>query len=279
MQPEMQLRMPRPGKALMAVMVSILALWVLFAVRINWVGTGQSAFDLMVGSSSAVLHGEVWRLFTAPLVHAPSDPSHVLVTLLGLYFLGPSLEDRWGPKKMLLFLFGSAAFAFGLQVLADALVLHKDSAWIAVRALPHEAGLDDALSEHTDRRWFGGLGMVEAIAVAWALNNRDARVNLFFVLPVSGTMLLVFIFGMSVFNVIARHAPPEGLVTPFGGMLAGYLFGDASPLRRLWLKGRLRRLQAETAKLSGQRRPRSGPSLHVIQGGGDRPTKDKRYLN
>lgn len=256
MQPEMQLRMPRPGKALMAVMVAILAIWVLFAVGINWGGANARVLAPFVGSSEAVLHGQVWRLFTAPLIHDPNEPSHVLVTLLGLYFLGPSLEDRWGPKKTLLFLFGSAVFAFALEVLVGA-----------------------AVPRFASPAWIGGLGMVEATAVAWALNNRDARVNLFFVLPVSGTMLLVFIFGMSVLNVIARHAPPEGLVTPFGGMLAGYLFGDASPLRRFWLKGRLRRLQAETARLSGQRRPRSGPSLHVIQGGGDKAKKDKRYLN
>jgi membrane associated rhomboid family serine protease len=192
------------------------------------------------------------------LIHDPGDPGHLLVTLLGLYFLGPTLEDRWGPKKMLFFLFGSAALAFALQVIVGTLI-------------PRLA----------NPMWFGGLGMVEAVAVAWALNNRNATVRLFFVLPVSGTMLLVFIFGMSVLNVIAMRAPAEGLITPFGGMLAGYLFSDVSPLRRYWLKLRLKRLQAETAALrstSAQRR-RADPPLRVIKGGGDDPPKDKRYLN
>ncbi len=248
--------MPRPGKALGGVMVAILAIWVLCAVLINWAGVSRQVLAPFVGSTSAVLHGQLWRLFTAPLIHAPDDPGHVLVTLLGLYFLAPTLEDRWGPKKTLLFLFGSAVFAFALQVIVGALI-----------------------PEVERPSWFGALGMVEAVAVAWALNNRHATVRLFFVLPVSGTMLLVFIFGMSVFNVIARRAPAEGLITPFGGMLAGYLFGDASPLRRFWLKLRLKRLQAETATLTAQQRRRAGPPLRVIQGGGDRPPKDKRYLN
>jgi len=52
-------------------------------------------------------------------------------------------------------------------------------------------------------------------------------------------MLLVS-SGMSVLNVIALQAPTEGLVTPFGGHAGGYLFGDVSPLRRYWLKLRLK---------------------------------------
>lgn len=258
MQPEMSFQMPRPGKALLGMMVAISAIWVLLTIGVTWAEAklARDVIAFTVGTDD-VLRGQVWRLLSAPLVHFGS-PGHFLMTILGLYFLGNSLEDRWGPKKMLAFLFGSAAFAFVLQVIVGALI--------------------PTLGQ---RMWFGGLGMIEAVAVAWALSNRSATVRLFFVLPVSGTMLLVFIFGMSVLNVIAMVRPTEGLVTPFGGMLAGYLFSDVSPLRRYWLKLRLRRLQAETAAFgsaSAQRR-RAGPPLRVIQGGSDRPPKDKRYLN
>ncbi len=248
--------MPKPGKALLGVIVALVAIWVLFAVGLNWGGAGQGVLEPFLGVSSAVLHGQVWRLFTAPLIHDPGDPGHLLVTILGLYFLGPTLEERWGPKRMLLFLFGSAAFAFALQTIVGAIVPRLGKAV-----------------------WFGGLGMIEAVAVAWALSARGQVVRLFFVLPISGTMLLVFIFGMSVLNVIAMRSPAEGLVTPFGGMLAGYLFGDASPLRRYWLKLKLRKLQAENEAIRRARQRRAaGPSLRVIEGGADRP-KDKRYLN
>jgi len=259
MQPEMSFQLPRPGKALKGMMAAVFAIWVLLTIGMAWLEAkvAVDAVSLTIGTDD-VFRGQVWRLFTAPLIHFGS-PGHVLTTLFGLYFLAPTLEDRWGPKKMLAFLFGSAVFAFVLQVLVGALV--------------------PKLGQHA---WYGGLGMVEAVAVAWALNNRASTVRLFFVLPVSGTMLLVFIFGMSVLNVIALQAPTEGLVTPFGGMLAGYLFGDASPLRPYWLKWRLKRLQAETAALGGasaQRRRTGGPALRVIHGGGDKPPKDKRYLN
>jgi len=98
------------------------------------------------------------------------------------------------------------------------------------------------------------------------------------------------IFALSVLNVIALNTQhPEGLVTPFGGMLAGWLFGDRSPLRRLYLKLRLRQIQSQTAALRAEsaaqaaaaraRRSSSGPSLRVIEGGAKTPTKDKRHLN
>jgi len=257
MQPELSFRMPRPGKALIGVMVAVLAIWVLFAIGLNWGEASGAALQPFIGNSSAVLHGQLWRLFTAPLVHNPNDPGHLLVTILGLYFLGTTLEDRWGPKRTLMFLFGSAAFAFALQVIVGSLVPRLGQAV-----------------------WFGGLGMVEAVAVAWALSARDQVVRLFFVLPITGTMLLVFIFGMSVLNVIAMRAPAEGLITPFGGMLAGYLFGDTSPLRRYYLKLRLKRLQSEVAGLRGPaRQRRSSASLRVIDGGAGRSQKDKTYLN
>jgi membrane associated rhomboid family serine protease len=258
-EPQMSLRMPRPGKALIGVMVAVLAIWVLFAVGINW-GHADPALMLPFVGSSALFRGHVWVLLTAPLIHEPSDPGHLLVTMFGLYFLGPTLEERWGTRKTLAFLFGSAAFAFLLQALVGAVI--------------------PQLGRPV---WYGALGMVEAVAVAWALNNRDATVRLFFVLPVEGTMMLAFIFGMSVLNVVAMHAPSEGLVTPFGGMLAGWLFSDASPLRRYVLALRLRRIRGETEALrraQGSARGRAGgPPLRIIHGQGNPPPKDKRFLN
>ncbi|WP_437668628.1 rhomboid family intramembrane serine protease [Sorangium sp. So ce131] len=250
---------PKPGKALLGMMIAIGCIWVMFTLGVKWAGAGVGALDPFLVIGDAVLHGQVWRLFTAPLIHSLGDPWHFITTLLGLYFLGPSLEARWGAGRTLAFLFGSAAFAFALQVAVGALVPQVEQAVV-----------------------FGGLGMIEAVAVAWALAHRHATVRLFFVLPVTGTMLLVFIFVMSVLNVIAMRAPPEGLITPFGGMLAGYLFGDFSPLRRFYLRMRFRQLQAQSAALRrvpAARGRSGGVPLRVIPGGQKDPPKDKRYLN
>jgi membrane associated rhomboid family serine protease len=255
------LALPKPGKALLGVMVGVTCIWVMFAAARNWGSAGDGVFTPFVGDTAKVLHGQIWRLITAAVIHHPSEPGHLLTTVGGLYFLGTTLEDRWGPRRMLLFLFGSAAFAFVVQVLLGLLIPKLAAA-----------------------AWFGGLGMVEAVAVAWAMQNRGQVVRLFFVIPVSGMMLLVFVFAMSVLNVLAMKSPTEGLITPFGGMLAGYLFADSSPLRRFWLKARLRNLerQAQASGLRTAPRSRAAGNLRVIRGGAaedDPPPKDKRYLN
>lgn len=249
-------------------MITIGVLWLVLAISINWINVGASVAAFLAGTTSGVLHGQVWRLITAPLFHDTSSPWHLITTLLGLYFLAPSLEERWGARRMLAFLIGSAAFAFAMQVLVGSLVakLYKPV-------------------------WFGGLGMIEAVAVAWALSNRSSQVRMFFLVPVSAMTMLAIVFVLSVLNVIALNEhTAEGLVTPFGGMLAGYLFCDASPLRRLYLKLKLRRLQAENEALraeqarAAQARRADGPSLRVIDGGkggkgGKSPPNDKRYLH
>jgi membrane associated rhomboid family serine protease len=254
------LAFPKPGKALTAMMVVLGCTWVALAVGFNYGGVGEAIIDPLVGNPTRILDGQIWRLITPILIHTPSGPgaiSHIVTTLLGLYFLGTSLEDRWGPKRMFAFLLGAAAFAFACQVLLGLVITRL--------ATPV---------------FYGGLGMVEATAIAWALQNKNTTVRLFFVLPVTGMMLIGFVFLMSTLYVIAGAALPEGLITPFGGMLAGYLFSDASPLRKLYLKRKLRRIQAETAELrrsQATRRP-GGPALRLIHGDKE-PPKDKRFLN
>ena len=105
---------------------------------------------------------------------------HILYALLGLYFLGATLETKWGSRRMILFL------------------VALDPLWVR--------GTDGRSMRFCRRRgsagsgrcWFGSMGAVEAVAVAWALSNRSQTVRLFFVLPVTATGLLIFVIGFSV---------------------------------------------------------------------------------
>ncbi len=47
--------------------------------------------------AGAVLHGQIWRLFTAQYLHAGTW--HIFVNMLGLHFLGRPLERMWSPRK------------------------------------------------------------------------------------------------------------------------------------------------------------------------------------
>ncbi len=249
-------------------MVGLLAIWIMFAVSINWGGGGDWLFKALAGSTDGVLHGQVWRLFTAPFLHLPQGDAalgHMLVTLLGLFFLAPSLEKKWGGKRLLAFLYGAALCGFLFQILVETLLPASMSARFG------------------QPLWFGAVGAVEAVAIAWALSFRGQSVALMFVLPVSSRVLVLFVVGLSVARLLVGGAAPEGLFSPFGAMLFGWLVGgDPSPLRRWMLRRKLASLTAQKKKLQSPHR--IPPHLRVIEGSRgskespDQPV-DKRWLN
>jgi len=88
----------------------------------------------------------------------------------------------------------------------------------------------------------------------------------------------VFIFAMNLLYIIAMEQRRDGLVTPFGGMLAGLLFAEGSPVRRKYLEWKLSRLQSKAASFGGGGRGRPA-HLSVIRGGRDEKKPDKSMLN
>ncbi len=262
--------LPKPGVWLRRLLITLLAVNVAFAVAINFAGASRGLFNLLCGSTELILKGQVWRLFTAPWMHEPEGSvTHLLFALLGLFFLGPALESSWGPRRFMRFLFFSGIIAYTTQLLLDLLL----PASLSSRLVPSY--------------WYGAFPVVEAIAVAWALSFKGQTVRLFFVLPVSATGLLLFVIAMSVLRVLWVSQTAEGLLSPFGGLLAGWLLGGGtpSPLRRAWLKLKLRRIDARAREEGARRRDRG--ALRVIEGGKgkDKPNgeggrgPDGRWLN
>lgn len=259
--------LPRPGKALIGVMVVITSLWLMFGIGLNWGGAPPSVFLALTGNTLDILHGEVWRLFTAPLLLTPQGLGHLLTALLGLYFLAPRLEQLWGASRMLRFLALSCVFGYGVQMLAE---LALPPAIVARMVGPYWFGLEPALG---------------AIAIAWACTFKGQVISLFGVLPMSSRTLILVVIGFPLLRLVAGSMPPEGHLAPFGGMFFGWLLGGGtpSPLRKAWLK--LRLAQLEDANRRGERKqPRPNPSgLRVIPGGrtdeDDTKGPDGRWLN
>lgn len=255
---------PRPGRALWAVMLTLFGVWLAFSLGLTWGGMSEDVFLLFAGNTERILHGEVWRLFTAPLMHVPSVGS-ILFTLIGFYFLTPTLEQQWGGARLLRFLLLSVLLAYALQMLAQLV-------------LPRSAG-DKLVGEH----WFSAMPALEAIAIAWALTFRGQTVRLFFVLPVTSRGLILFVVGVSVLYLVTLERPACGLLAPFGGMAAGWLFGGGtpSPARRFWLKLRLKQLEKAHVKQSARERELrskrvAASGLKVIDGGGAKGNGDDR---
>jgi membrane associated rhomboid family serine protease len=265
-QPAQTLGLPKPGRTLITIIVGLIAIWLMLAMALNWGGADPALFQMLAGNTDAIKAGQVWRLFTAPLVHMPNDPWHVMGACLGLYFLGASLEARWGGRRLAFFLAASSVLAYSCQFIAELL-------------LPASIAANMSTG-----RWFGAIPAVEAMSVAWALTFSGQTVRLFFVLPVTSRGLLWFVIGFSVLRLIAVQQTAEGLISPFGGLAAGWLLGGGtpSPLRRLYLKFRYSQLQREAEQEARERRRRAQRSkLSVIEGGrrDDDDGPGGKYLN
>lgn len=265
---------PKPQGALAWFLYGILGLWVVIGVLVNWAGTGDQLLMYLVLDRDAFLHGQLWRLVTAPFVHLVTGReavNHVVSNLLLIYFFGASLQETWGSRRLAGFLLAAAFVGEALQLGLD----------LAIPA-------SFAPMMHTPVT-LGSKAMGTAALFAWALANPTRQVMLFFVLPLSANAILALTIILYVLSVVAIGAPPEGLFAPLGGMAVGYLLGagSPSPLRRAWLRFRLGKLAAakkEQQKLPPLKRRPGAPALRVIRGDrddDDGPSSDSgpRYLN
>lgn len=257
---------PKPGRALWGVMIAIFAIWLAFAIALTWANAPESVFYLFCGNTERILEGEVWRLFTAPLMHVPSVMGLFFV-LLGFYFLTPTLEQQWGGARLLRLLIIASLVGYVLQMGFE-LAMPKT---VSARLVPEY--------------WHSSTPALEAVAIAWALTFRGQTVKLFFVIPVTSTGLIVFVVVGSLLFIVTGEMTRSGLIAPFGGMLTGWLLGGStpSPLRRAWLKFRMKRLEDQAVRQKSQRSERVARSgLRVIPGGDDKDDDDddpKRLLN
>jgi membrane associated rhomboid family serine protease len=275
--PGLLLGLPKPGRALKAVLVTVLVLGLYNAFVGAWVAPHFALFDLLACNFDLVRHGQVWRLLTSALLTSPADYSHLVFTLLGLYFLAPDLERRWGAGRFLRFL--------GYSVVVGNLLV-----WAINEAAP-----PIAQARFHPGEVYGASAAIAAIAVSWARDNADATVQMFFVVPMRGKWLFWITVGVSVLGLIYPTALPEGVVAPLGGIATGIVFGGSpSPARSLYLRLKLAVLRRQSRTLSAAdilapkstRKARPGaPPLRVVAGGLEdqlrkrNPPKDKRYLN
>src|ERR1700722_4406051 len=275
-QPAMSFAFPKPRRALWIVLIALASFGLFTAFLGTWVPGGKLVFNLLGYEPERTLT-QPWRLLTSGLLTSPEHWSHLLFSLAGLYFLGAPLEARWGSWRFARFL-GLAVLVGNLTVLALGLVVPE-----GVQGRFHPGFV------------FGPTAVITAIAVAWSREYAQSTVNLFFVVPVRGKVLFWVTIGFCVLDLIYPEAIPEGVVAPFGGVIAGLLWGGSPSLARTtWLHLRLAFLRRRSSNIrmedvlssKPKRRPRAGtPPLRVVPGGLQEvlkkrtPPKDKRYLN
>src|SRR5277367_2890351 len=87
---------PKLGRGLKAVLLTLFVVGVLESVAFDSL---SGFFAALTCNTSAVLHGQVWRLLTAGLLTDPHRIAPLLFTLVGLYFFSADLEARWGTPR------------------------------------------------------------------------------------------------------------------------------------------------------------------------------------
>jgi membrane associated rhomboid family serine protease len=275
---------PRPGRALKAVLIAVGALAIVGAIVVNWAPgppLGEEILGWVAFQPHQFLHEpwKVWTLLTSGVLTSPESFSHALWSLVGLYFLTNDLEKKWGGARMLRFLAVSVVMGNLMVLAVDQLPIHQRI---------FHPGLV-----------LGPMGAITATAMAWSKENATRQIRLFFFLPISGKTLYWITIGFAVLALLFMQGTPEGAAAPFGGILAGLMFGGTpSPMRSVWLRVKLALLRRKGHTLTvesitgGSDRPRApkraskgGPPLRIVQGGLDddlkdkKPPKDKRYLN
>ncbi len=280
---EIAAALPRPGRALKALLAVLAISAVAGAVVVNWAPGGQTGADLFRALAFEPAHAltRPWALLTSAVLTSPDGISHALWSLFGLYFLTPDLEKRWGAGRLLRFL-ATAVVVGNLVVLAGALVLPAKAVFHPVIA-------------------FGPVAAITATAIAWSKEHAERQIRFMFFLPMSGKTLYWITIGFAVLSLVFLQGTPEGALAPLGGIATGILLaGNPSPVRALWLRFRLGRLRRHGGGITVEQlladdrpsRPRTpgrrgakAPPLRILQGGLEedlknrKPPKDKRYLN
>lgn len=222
------------------------AVWVVFAVLVNFLhqpwAANLYAEHLALDPHDAIFSFELWQLLTYSWLHALSDPMHILANMLGLFFLGPALETRWGPRDFLIFYLATGLIAGVFTVIVGL-------------ALPGIFGA----------RVVGASGAVLALLAAFSFTMPDATLLLFFVIPIQARWVIWIALGID--TVIFFSNPNAASIawhTHVGGVLGAWLLVTGR-----WRPGRLLD-RLRLARLAARR-----SKLDVIPGG----KRDRRHLN
>ena len=227
----------RLGPAVFGLIALDVALHIVFLIAIRSLRSEWALGlyeDHLALSLSALQHGEVWTLVTYGFLHDLNGVQHILFNMLALYFFGPMLERSWGTRVFLRF-FLIAIVGGGLLQMAATFVSGHDNGTVGASA-----------------------GLM-ALLAAFCWRMPDAKVLLFFVIPVDARYLLPIVLGIDLITWltggdVAFFAHLGGVITAW--ILLNNLFRPR--LARAYFRG--------VATWLRKRVGRGRRGLHVVPG-------------
>jgi membrane associated rhomboid family serine protease len=215
----------------------------------------RHGFPLVVWASltpDAILHGQLWRLFT--WIFFEDQPFALIFACLMLYWFGRDLAYRWGPSRFVLYYLGLAT------VVGIVLV-----------------GLSRFYAPLAHYGWLGSWPMQEALIIFWATYYPTRQILVYFVVPLGGRRLILFtIAGTVLFSLyygleaFLPHFLAEGIALA--------VLALPSP-RAFFLERKLHSMEKQRRASHLKIVPRDGDRPHDIDAtpGKDRPPG--RWLN
>ena len=194
--------------------LAVLAVTVVVSLFVDFGGAeGQALGEILMLNKVALAEGQIWRLWTVTLVHAPLSvmPLHLIMNMYALYLAGPFTERLYGRRWFLAVYLVTAAggslatFAFG-----DA---------------QFGVGASGAI--------FGLFGLLIAVQVIHRpLLDRGSRA---FLGQLVALVILNMILGLSMSDTIDNWAHVGGLVA---GLWLGLLIPPTGvpTIRSMWLR-------------------------------------------
>jgi len=198
--PQMRIGLPQATPMVKRLLIINIVVYLVQVVGGDNLLTG--IFSLYPASLFMML--QLWRLVTYQFLHG--GLLHILFNMLGLFFLGPSLERHWGGKRFLIFYIGCGV-AGGLFYLL----------LVAVGFLPPfpMVGASGAI-----------LGVLAACAILF-----PQFIIFIFLFPVPIRVAVVVFTGIYLFAVLSRGPNAGGDAAHLAGMAAGAIYVFSQSLR------------------------------------------------
>jgi len=184
---------------------------------------------LSVYPASLWLTLQLWRLVTYQFLHG--NVLHILFNMLGLFFLGPTLEHHWGSRKFLIFYLGCGVVGGLVYPILLALRI------ISPHPILPLIGASGAI-----------LGMLAACAIMFP---HFVVFIIFFPVPIRVAAIICIFIAVAI--ILGRGSNAGGEAAHLGGMAAGAIYVFSQSWRtKLELKmrtGRWERKMAAQRKL------------------------------
>ena len=173
------------------------------AFLISWVTPSRFVLEWLAFRPDHLLT-RPWGAVTYMFVHA--NFMHLFLNMLVLFFFGPPLEGRWGPKAFLHYY-----LICGLGGVLLSFLLAPSAPIVGASAAAY------------------------GLMLAFAMNWPDAPIYIWGIFPVQAKILIGILFLMTLFSAFGSPGGPVAHMAHLGGLVAGFLYlkADWRPRQKL----------------------------------------------